>query len=83
MAKSDFVMLNLVHESNDPNLAPDGFYVPRILFVDPSMTVRADIVGKYGNRMYTYEPADVDFLSENMMKAKILLKENHEDHDDL
>nr|XP_055070818.1 anterior gradient 1 [Misgurnus anguillicaudatus] len=83
MAKKDFIMLNLVHETPDPNLAPDGSYVPRILFVDPSLTVRADIVGKYGNSMYTYEPTDMDFLAENMIKAKILLKEGHDDHDDL
>ncbi|XP_056308524.1 anterior gradient 1 [Danio aesculapii] len=83
MAKSEFIMLNLVHETTDSNLAPDGFYVPRIMFVDPTLTVRADIVGKYANRMYTYEPDDIDFLAENMIKAKILLKEEHEEHDDL
>uniref|UniRef100_A0A8B9Z377 Uncharacterized protein n=1 Tax=Buteo japonicus TaxID=224669 RepID=A0A8B9Z377_9AVES len=43
----------------DDNMAPDGHYVPRILFVDPSMTVRADLTGKYGNRMYAYEPEDI------------------------
>ncbi|KAL7882007.1 hypothetical protein AOLI_G00088560 [Acnodon oligacanthus] len=73
LAKSDFIMLNLMHETIDTNLAPDGYYVPRIIFVDPSMTVRNDITGKYYNRKYTYEPDDVDFLVENMMKAKILL----------
>ncbi|XP_056099669.1 anterior gradient 1 [Rhinichthys klamathensis goyatoka] len=83
LAKSDFIMLNLVHETTDKNLAPDGFYVPRIMFVDPSMTVRADITGKYANRMYTYESEDMDFLAENMMKAKILLKSDHEGHVDL
>ncbi|XP_067301222.1 anterior gradient 1 [Pseudorasbora parva] len=83
LAKSDFVMLNLVHETTDKNLSPDGFYVPRIMFVDPSLTVRADITGKYANRMYTYEAGDMDFLAENMMKAKILLKSDHGDHDDL
>ncbi|XP_051566410.1 anterior gradient protein 3-like [Myxocyprinus asiaticus] len=83
LAKSDFIMLNLLHETTDKNLAPDGYYVPRIMFVDPSLTVRADIVGKYTNRMYTYEPTDMDFLAENMMKAKMLLKDEHEEHDDL
>ncbi|XP_017547097.1 anterior gradient 1 [Pygocentrus nattereri] len=73
MAKSDFIMLNLMHETTDNNLAPDGYYVPRIIFVDPSLTVRTDIAGKYYNRKYTYEPDDVDFLVENMIKAKILL----------
>ncbi|XP_077071797.1 anterior gradient 1 [Siphateles boraxobius] len=80
LAKSDFIMLNLVHETTDKNLAPDGFYVPRIMFVDPSLTVRADITGKYANRMYTYESDDMDFLAENMMKAKILIKSEHEEH---
>ncbi|XP_072253969.1 anterior gradient protein 3-like isoform X2 [Leuresthes tenuis] len=59
MAKEDFIMLNLVEETEDQNLAPDGYYVPRILFVDPSMTVRADIVGKHSNRLYAYEPGDM------------------------
>uniref|UniRef100_A0A8C0GUK5 Uncharacterized protein n=1 Tax=Chelonoidis abingdonii TaxID=106734 RepID=A0A8C0GUK5_CHEAB len=59
MAQEDFIMLNLVHSSTDDNMAPDGHYVPRILFVDPSMTVRADLTGKYKNRMYAYEPADI------------------------
>ncbi|XP_051998176.1 anterior gradient protein 3-like [Xyrauchen texanus] len=83
LGKSDFIMLNLVHETNDNNLAPDGFYVPRILFVDPTLTVRADIVGNYANRLYTYEPSDMDTLAENMVKAKKLLKDEHEEHDDL
>ncbi|XP_028249740.1 anterior gradient 1 isoform X2 [Parambassis ranga] len=73
MAKEDFIMLNMVEETSDKNLAPDGYYVPRILFVDPSMTVRADIVGKYGNRLYTYEPSDMQRLADNMRKAKVLM----------
>uniref|UniRef100_A0A3Q3FCE6 Anterior gradient 2 n=1 Tax=Labrus bergylta TaxID=56723 RepID=A0A3Q3FCE6_9LABR len=58
------------YETTDKNLTPDGQYVPRFLFVDPSMTVRADIVGPYGNRLYAYEPQDLD----SMEKAKKLLK---------
>ncbi|XP_061580526.1 anterior gradient 1 [Cololabis saira] len=73
MAKEDFIMLNVVEETQDPNLAPDGYYVPRILFVDPSMTVRTDITGKYQNRLYAYEPADMEQLALNMMRAKVLL----------
>ncbi|XP_009943062.2 anterior gradient protein 3-like [Opisthocomus hoazin] len=73
MAQEDFIMLNLVYSSSDDNMAPDGHYVPRILFVDPSMTVRADLTGKYGNRMYTYEPEDISTLIENMRQAKLLL----------
>ncbi|XP_078394971.1 anterior gradient protein 3-like [Cetorhinus maximus] len=74
MAKEDFVMLNLVFETNDKNLWPDNQYVPRIIFVDPSLTVRADIRGKYDNRLYTYEAGDVELLTSNMKAAKILLK---------
>ncbi|KAJ8416690.1 hypothetical protein AAFF_G00325680 [Aldrovandia affinis] len=74
MAQEDFIMLNLVHETIDKNLSPDGLYVPRILFVDPSMTVRADIAGKYGNRMYAYEADDMQTLEENMRHAKAILK---------
>ncbi|XP_072108065.1 anterior gradient protein 3-like [Mobula birostris] len=73
MADKDFIMLNLMHETTDKNLAPDGKYVPRILFVDPSMTVRADIAGRYTNRLYTYEPQDIQLLISNMKKAKRLL----------
>ncbi|XP_072303185.1 anterior gradient protein 2 homolog [Eucyclogobius newberryi] len=70
----DFVVLNLVYETTDKHLSPDGQYVPRVIFVDPSMTVRADIIGRYSNRMYAYEPSDIDILLENMTKAKKLLK---------
>ncbi|XP_037650698.1 anterior gradient protein 2 homolog [Sebastes umbrosus] len=70
----DFIVLNLMYETTDKNLSPDGQYVPRIIFVDPTMTVRADIIGRYSNRMYAYEPADTKLLKSNMEKAKKLLK---------
>ncbi|KAK5921253.1 hypothetical protein CgunFtcFv8_024972 [Champsocephalus gunnari] len=59
MAKEDFIMLNLLVETENKNLAPDGHYVPRILFIDPSLTVRTDIVGRYSNLAYAYEPGDM------------------------
>ncbi|CAL8363688.1 unnamed protein product [Arctogadus glacialis] len=70
----DFIVLNLMYETTDKHLSPDGQYVPRFLFVDPSMTVRADITGRYSNRMYAYEPVDMKLLLESMAKAKKLLK---------
>uniref|UniRef100_A0A672HN54 Anterior gradient protein 2 homolog n=1 Tax=Salarias fasciatus TaxID=181472 RepID=A0A672HN54_SALFA len=70
----DFVVLNLMYEITDDNLSPDGQYVPRIIFVDPSTTVRGDIIGPYSDRMYTYEPTDIDELLKNMKKAKNLLE---------
>ncbi|XP_043920674.1 anterior gradient protein 2 homolog [Protopterus annectens] len=69
-----FILLNLMFETTDKHLSPDGQYVPRVMFVDPSMTVRADLPGKYGNRLYAYEPQDTDILEENMIKALKLLK---------
>ncbi|XP_019506153.1 PREDICTED: anterior gradient protein 2 homolog [Hipposideros armiger] len=69
-----FVLLNLVYETTDKHLSPDGQYVPRIMFVDPSLTVRADITGRYSNRLYAYEPSDATLLLDNMKKALKLLK---------
>ncbi|XP_056656541.1 anterior gradient protein 2 homolog isoform X2 [Monodelphis domestica] len=69
-----FVLLNLIYETTDKHLSPDGQYVPRIMFVDPSLTVRADITGRYSNRLYAYEPTDAPLLLDNMKKALKLLK---------
>ncbi|KAL7830241.1 hypothetical protein SRHO_G00313680 [Serrasalmus rhombeus] len=74
LADEDFILLNLVYETTDKHLSPDGQYVPRIIFVDPSMTVRADITGRYANRMYAYEPSDIKLLLSNMQRAKKFLK---------
>ncbi|NWI20243.1 AGR2 protein, partial [Crypturellus soui] len=63
-----------VYETTDKNLSPDGQYVPRILFIDPSLTVRADITGRYSNRLYAYEPSDTALLLSNMQKALNTLK---------
>uniref|UniRef100_A0A672HL58 Anterior gradient 2 n=1 Tax=Salarias fasciatus TaxID=181472 RepID=A0A672HL58_SALFA len=65
----DFVVLNVI-ETVDQNMSPDGKYVPRIMFVDPSMTVRDDIIGRYSNRLYAYEPGDVKLLK--MVLSKVL-----------
>ncbi|XP_059206800.1 anterior gradient protein 2 homolog [Centropristis striata] len=74
MLDEDFIVLNLMYETTDKHLSPDGEYVPRILFVDPSMTVRADLNGPYSNRLYTYETGDLKHLKRNMETAKKLLK---------
>ncbi|XP_066571651.1 anterior gradient protein 2 homolog [Amia ocellicauda] len=74
LADEDFILINLVYETTDKHLSPDGQYVPRVIFVDPSLTVRADITGRYANRLYAYEPSDIDLLHSNMIKAKKLLK---------
>ncbi|KAK1165491.1 anterior gradient protein 3-like [Acipenser oxyrinchus oxyrinchus] len=69
IAKVDFIMMNVMHETADSNLAPDGYYVPRIIFVDPTMTVRTDLVGNVETLKYTYSQDDLDKLLENMKKA--------------
>uniref|UniRef100_UPI00358ECF56 anterior gradient protein 2 homolog n=1 Tax=Myxine glutinosa TaxID=7769 RepID=UPI00358ECF56 len=75
LADDHFVMLNVVSEITDKNMKPDEMsYVPRIIFVDPSLTVRGDITGPYGNRQYAYEPSDMQLLKENMVKALKLIK---------
>ncbi|KAM9804498.1 anterior gradient protein 2 homolog [Neosynchiropus ocellatus] len=70
MAK-EFIMLNLVEEPMDKNMALDGYYVPRILFVDPDLRVLAHIKGPYSNAQYVYEPADLKLLADNMKRAKM------------
>ncbi|XP_063780448.1 anterior gradient protein 2-B-like [Pseudophryne corroboree] len=69
-----FILLNVIYDPTDKNLLLDGQYVPKIVFVDPSLVVRADIPGKYSNHRYTYEPEDIELLFENMKKAMKLLK---------
>ncbi|KAI7798551.1 anterior gradient protein 2 homolog [Triplophysa rosa] len=74
LADEEFIVLNLMYETTDKHLSPDGQYVPRIILVDPSMTVRADITGRYSNRMYAYEPNDIKLLLSNMQRALKFLK---------
>uniref|UniRef100_A0A8C2CWE5 Anterior gradient 2 n=1 Tax=Cyprinus carpio TaxID=7962 RepID=A0A8C2CWE5_CYPCA len=67
LADDEFVILNLVVIVclNDSNPS---------CFPDPSMTVRADITGRYSNRLYAYEPADMKLLLSNMQRALKFLK---------
>ena len=69
-----FILLNVIHDPTDKNLLLDGQYVPKLVIVDPSMVVRADLPGKYSNHRYTYEPTDMDVLFDNMKKSLVLLK---------
>uniref|UniRef100_A0A8C5DLN3 Anterior gradient 2 n=1 Tax=Gouania willdenowi TaxID=441366 RepID=A0A8C5DLN3_GOUWI len=57
------------YETTDKHLSPDGQYVPRIIFVDPTMTVRADIVVAPPTVCYAYEPSDLK-LCKFIMKEK-------------
>ncbi|CAE7943926.1 Txndc12 [Symbiodinium sp. KB8] len=41
-------------EPDSPNFSPDGRYVPRILFAEPSGKIRPDISNDMGNPKYKY-----------------------------
>ncbi|XP_044157094.1 thioredoxin domain-containing protein 12 [Bufo gargarizans] len=51
-----FVMVNVEDEEEpkDEAFSPDGAYIPRILFLDPSGHVRPEIINSKGNPSYKY-----------------------------
>lgn len=56
MAAKDFIMVNLSDHDHprDKRFAPDGGYIPRILFLDSDFTVRDEIKNQFGNPNYKY-----------------------------
>ncbi|XP_032820683.1 anterior gradient protein 2 homolog [Petromyzon marinus] len=75
LAQNDFVMLNLQTETTDKNMAPDGYYYPRIMFVDPGRKVRADVTGRYSNHLYAYQAGDEAVLLDSMKRVLKLAKD--------
>ncbi len=51
-----FVMVNALddEEPSDPLYAPDGGYIPRILFFNPQGELQDDIINVGGNERYKY-----------------------------
>ena len=41
-------------EPQDDKYAPDGGYIPRVLFLDPKGEVHADVTNRNGNPKYKY-----------------------------
>uniref|UniRef100_A0A061R0C4 Protein-disulfide reductase (Glutathione) n=1 Tax=Tetraselmis sp. GSL018 TaxID=582737 RepID=A0A061R0C4_9CHLO len=49
-----FVMVNVVEDIADKKYAPDGGYIPRILFANPRGVIRPSIKNKSGNPKFNY-----------------------------
>ncbi|XP_050568107.1 thioredoxin domain-containing protein 12 isoform X1 [Cygnus atratus] len=58
----NFVMVNLEddEEPKDEAFSPDGGYIPRILFMDPSGKVHPEIINEKGNPSYKYFYTNAD-----------------------
>ncbi|KAL4608284.1 thioredoxin domain-containing protein 12 [Arapaima gigas] len=68
----NFVMINLEDEEEpkDEAFSPDGGYIPRILFLDPSGNVRSEITNKNGNPNYKYFYSNADQVVTMMKEAQ-------------
>lgn len=68
---SDFVMVNLEddEEPSEPEYRPDGGYVPRIFFMNPSGQVDPTVYNSDGNDSYKYFYYDTSHILGAMKRA--------------
>ncbi|KAF9808370.1 hypothetical protein SFRURICE_008423 [Spodoptera frugiperda] len=66
-----FVMVNLLDEEEPKNnvFAPDGTYIPRILFISPKGMVDPDIVNEEGSSQHKYFYSKPEQIAKSMKKV--------------